>query len=160
MAPSQARWPDPSYAVVATSSRSGSETNQRAQREAFVIRVKPLTPTIGAEIEGVDLRSPLDRDEVHAIRQALLDHLLIVFREQELTNEELLRFGATFGPVTPSAFQTAFSDRPDLMVLDQTTPKGEGSDQWHADHTFFEVPPMGLVLRAVQLPSTGGDTCF
>jgi taurine dioxygenase len=124
------------------------------------MRVNPLTPTIGAEIEGVDLRRPLDRDEVHAIRQALLDHLVIVFRDQELTNDELLRFGGTFGPVTPSAFQTAFSDRRDLMVLDQRTPKGEGSDQWHADHTFFEVPPMGLVLRAVQLPSTGGDTCF
>jgi taurine dioxygenase len=125
-----------------------------------VIRVIPLTPTIGAEIDGVDLRQPLGDDAVHAIRVALLEHLVVVFRDQELTNEELLRFGGTFGPVTPSAFQTAFSDRSDLMVLDQTTPKGEGSDQWHADHTFFPVPPMGLVLRAVQLPSSGGDTCF
>jgi taurine dioxygenase len=124
------------------------------------MRVTPLTPTIGAEVEGIDLRHPLDEGTVRAIRVALLDHLVVVFRDQDLTNEQLLRFGATFGPVTPSAFQTAFSDRPDLMVLDQTTPKGEGSDQWHADHTFFEVPPMGLVLRAVQLPSSGGDTCF
>ncbi len=46
------------------------------------------------------------------------------------------------------------------MVLDQVSPKGEGADNWHSDNTFMEEPPLGSILKAVRLPSVGGDTCF
>ena len=51
-------------------------------------------------------------------------------------------------------------DAPEIVVLDQVHPKGEGADEWHSDNTFLADPPMGSILRAVQLPAVGGDTCF
>ena len=124
------------------------------------ITVRSLTPTIGAELGGVDLREPLDDATITAIRRALLDHLVIFLREQELTPAEQLRFSEYFGPVMVSIIDTKSTEVPGVTVLDQTAPKGEFTDRWHTDHTFVAEPPLGSVLRAVQLPSSGGDTCF
>jgi taurine dioxygenase len=87
------------------------------------IEIKPLTVTIGAEIHGVDLREPLDSAETSQIRKALLDHLVVFFR-------------------------------------DQKAPRGEGTDTWHSDNTFMTEPPLGSILKAIELPALGGDTCF
>jgi taurine dioxygenase len=50
--------------------------------------------------------------------------------------------------------------RPEVMVLDQVEPRGQGADNWHSDNTFMAEPPLGSILKSVQLPSVGGDTCF
>jgi len=122
--------------------------------------VEPLTPTIGAEVRGVDLREPLDDATVAAIRRALLDHLVLFFRDQPITVDDHMRFATYFGKVDMPPFLSAGAPRPEVTVLDQTEPKGQGADSWHADYTHRPEPPMGSILRAVQLPSTGGDTCF
>jgi taurine dioxygenase len=124
------------------------------------IRVKPLTAAIGAEIEGVKLSGDLDDADVAAIRQALLDHLVIFFRGQPISDEEHLAFALRFGPLSVPPLATRYQDRPTVTVLDQVNPKGEGADEWHSDNTFMAKPPMGSILRAVQLPAVGGDTCF
>ena len=59
-----------------------------------------------------------------------------------------------------SPLQTVHQDAPEIVVLDQVHPKGEGADEWHSDNTFLAEPPMASILRAVQLPAVGGDTCF
>jgi taurine dioxygenase len=122
--------------------------------------VRPLGPVIGAEIHGVDLGEKLPKATLDRIEKALLDHLVLVFRGQDITPEQHLAFGRNFGEVYCPAMSAFPPDYPDIMLLDTTTPKGAGADNWHYDATFMPEPPLGSVLRPVQLPSSGGDTCF
>jgi alpha-ketoglutarate-dependent taurine dioxygenase len=124
------------------------------------IEIRPLTLAIGAEVTGVDLRRPLTDDDVACLRRALLDHLVLFFRHQDIDDDEQLAFALRFGPMHVSPLQTVHQDAPEIVVLDQIHPVGEGADEWHSDNTFLADPPMGSILRAVQLPELGGDTCF
>jgi len=124
------------------------------------LSVRPLSQAVGAEITGIDLSEPLDDTTVAAIRAALLEHLVVFFRDQHLDDEQHLAFAQRFGPLSISPVATKYQDSPSVTVLDQVSPKGEGADQWHSDNTFMATPPMGSILRAVQLPAVGGDTCF
>jgi taurine dioxygenase len=120
-----------------------------------------LTSRIGARIHGVDLSRPLDADTVAAIRVGLDDHGVLFFVGQpKLSGEQQLSFAGYFGEVEIPPFQTRESSTPDVMVLDQTEPKGQGADHWHADSTFLETPPMAVILQAHVMPAVGGDTCF
>jgi taurine dioxygenase len=119
-----------------------------------------LTPTIGAEVHGLDLRQPLDDRTVAELRAGLLEHLVLFFRDQDISVEDHRRFAASFGEIDTPPFRSLGTDDPDLTVLDMSAPKGLGADVWHADFTHRPEPPMGSVLRAVELPRSGGDTCF
>jgi taurine dioxygenase len=123
------------------------------------VEIVPVTAVIGAEVRGVDLRD-VSGDDVARIRQALLDHLVLFFRDQDLDDESHLAFALRFGPLSISPLATKYQDSPAVTVLDQVAPKGHGADEWHSDNTFMANPPLGSILRCVQLPSVGGDTCF
>ena len=112
------------------------------------LSIRPITPTIGAEVEGVDLTAPLEPDEVAAIRQALLDHPVLFFRDQAMSPAQQLRFSEYFGPVMIPTIDTTSTSEPGVTLIDQTAPKGEYTDRWHTDHTFVEETPFGAVLRA------------
>lgn len=122
--------------------------------------VRPLTPTVGAEIFGVDLRDELDHGTVAALRRALLDHGVIFFRDQPLSPEQHLRFARRFGEVKVPVFENKSSETPGFTVIDQSSPKGSGTDVWHADSTFMAEPPLGAILRAERVPAVGGDTLW
>lgn len=124
------------------------------------VRVTPVTATIGATIEGVDLRVPLEPDDQKAIASALLEHGVIFFHDQLLTPDEHVAFAEQFGTISVSPISADADMRPEVLVLDQVSPEGEGADNWHSDNTFMSEPPLGSILRAVQLPPVGGDTCF
>jgi taurine dioxygenase len=124
------------------------------------IHIKQVTANIGAEIHGIDLREPLDDESIDTLQQALLDHLVLAFPQQDITPEHQVAFARCFGEISPPPITPKYGDSPDYIVLDQSTPKGEGGDRWHSDNTFMAEPPMGSILKAVQLPSVGGDTCF
>jgi len=126
----------------------------------MTIEITPVTAVIGAEVRGVDMREPLSDVDVKVIHQALLDHLVLFFRDQHITDEQQVAFARNFGPLYVSPFKTVYQESPDIVVLDQVAPKGEGADVWHSDLTFLESPPLGSILRAVQMPAVGGDTCF
>ncbi|HXQ62336.1 MAG TPA: TauD/TfdA family dioxygenase [Acidimicrobiales bacterium] len=128
-------------------------------RRATVV-VDKLTAAIGAEVRGVDLSVELDHETVALLRQALLDHLVLFFRDQRMTTDDHIRFAGYFGEIDLPLFRTTSSPRPEVIVLDQVAPKGQGADSWHADNTYMPNPPMGSILRAVLLPPVGGDTCF
>jgi len=124
------------------------------------IEVRPATATIGAEIAGVDLTTRLDDDTIAAIRAALLEHLVVFFRDQHIDDAQHVDFALRFGPLAVSPLTTRYQESEAVVVLDQVHPKGEGADEWHSDNTFLAEPPMSSILRAVQLPGVGGDTCF
>jgi taurine dioxygenase len=125
------------------------------------IDVVPSTATIGAEVRGVQLATaPDDPAVMQAIEHALQEHLVLFFRDQELTPEQHVRFAGCFGPFEHHAFAKHHPDHPDMTVLDQTAPERDGANSWHSDSSFMERPALGSVLRAVQLPPLGGDTCW
>lgn len=123
--------------------------------------IEPLTPTIGAEIAGVDLARELDDATVAEIRAALLAHKVVFFRDQHaLTRERHIAFARRFGeleihPATPA-------DQPDREILRIAYgPDSRGREnQWHSDVTWRPEPSLGSILRAVELPAVGGDTLF
>jgi taurine dioxygenase len=94
------------------------------------------------------------------VRAALLDHLVIFFEDQTMGPAEHLVFSERFGPTMLSIIDTQSTEAPGVTVLDQVAPRGQNTDRWHTDHSFVPEPPMATTLRAVQLPSVGGDTCF
>jgi len=122
--------------------------------------IRPIAPNIGAEIHGANLGENLSKKTLDRIEKALLQHKILVFRGQDITPEQHLDFGRHFGEVYCPAMSAFPPDYPDIMLLDTTTPKGAGADNWHYDATFMPEPPMASVLRPLQLPSDGGDTCF
>ncbi len=124
------------------------------------LTIHPVTATIGAEIRGVDLRETLTKETRDALMAALMDHQVIFFRDQDITPEQQVTFAKQFGPICFPPFAPRYGTNPEYIVLDQTSPRGEGADVWHSDNTFMAEPPMGSVLHAVLIPEVGGDTCF
>lgn len=122
-------------------------------------KIAPLTATLGAEIKGLSL-ADASPEQSKAIRAALLEHHVLVFRDQALDELGHLAFARSIAEIQPPPVPTRHGGSPEINVLDQTQPKGDGADLWHNDNTYLECPPMGSVLRAVMIPSVGGDTCF
>ena len=122
--------------------------------------VQPVTATIGANVDGVDLREPISEVDRKTVLEALFEHHVLFFRNQDITPEQQVAFAKQFGPISFPPFAPKYGDNPEYIVLDQTHPRGEGADQWHSDNTFMAEPPMGSILRAVKIPEVGGDTCF
>src|SRR5688572_17399934 len=115
------------------------------------LRVDPLTPAIGGEVTGVDLTRPLDPSTRDAIEAALLDRVVLFFRDQPMTAEQQIALARQFGEISITPFQKPDAPHPELIVLDQVNPRGEGADRWHSDNTYMPDPPMGSILQALQL---------
>ncbi len=133
---------------------------QAAYAAPALIETRPMSPHIGAEIHGVDLRQEQSDDVISAIRQALLDHRVIFFRDQDITAEQHIAFARRFGalevhPATPK-------DQPNPEILRIAHgPKSRGSENfWHSDVTWRAQPSLGSILRAIEIPEVGGDTLF
>ncbi len=126
------------------------------------VEARPLTPGIGAEVAGVDLATaPEDEATMRAIERLLHEHLVLFFRgQQHLTPEQQIAFAGWFGPFEFHPFAKPHPVYPEMTVLDQVTPENDGANSWHSDTSFMEAPALGSVLRAVQLPACGGDTCW
>lgn len=123
--------------------------------------VQPLTPTIGAEVRGVDLRGPLtaaERDEIHG---ALVRHLVLFFRDQAVTPEEQLAFAANFGDVQPGSAAADDDDLDHWFVTLVDGPESEPkADRWHTDVPFDAEPPDIAVLTMPDPAPVGGDTLW
>lgn len=124
------------------------------------LEILPLTPAIGAEVRGLALQRTPGPEVVAKLEQALLEHLVLFFRDQDLTPAQLLALGRCFGTVSLPPIAQPHPDEPDLMIFDQTEPVGAGADTWHTDASWVGNPPAISILSAVVLPALGGDTCF
>ena len=124
------------------------------------LNVRPLTPTIGAVIEGVDLAQALDGEVIAGIRAALLKHQVIFFEDQHLTPVQHRDFAARFGPLHTHPLYPGVPEAPELFILDNHKDNPTDNDSWHTDVTFIETPPMASILYAKHLPESGGDTIW
>ncbi|MEM7428460.1 MAG: TauD/TfdA family dioxygenase [Pseudomonadota bacterium] len=125
--------------------------------------IRPLTTALGAEVFGVDLSEPLSNSAFDAVHQALLDHLVIFFRDQEISPERQVAFGRSFGALDIHPFAPALDGHPEVMAIVKEPEDKSGirfGGIWHSDTTFYEEPVMGSILYAREVPSEGGDTLF
>jgi taurine dioxygenase len=125
------------------------------------LQVEPFSSALGAMIHGVDLSRPLDAATFAVIRQAFHDYGVIFFRDQDITPEQHLAFARRWAPVDVNAFFAAVPGYPEIAEVrkeaEQKTNIGGG---WHTDHSYDEVPAMGSILLAREVPPQGGDTLF
>ncbi len=125
------------------------------------LEIRPIAGALGAEIHGVDVSAELDDATIAAIRAALLDHLVIFFRDQSLTPERHLAFARRFGTLIEYPFVKGLDDYPEIIEVkkeaDETVNFG---GLWHTDTSYLEVPPLGSILYALEVPPYGGDTLF
>jgi taurine dioxygenase len=129
--------------------------------ELQTIEVKPLTPTIGAELFGVDLSQPLGEAQFGEIHDALMRHLVIFFRDQHLTIEQHKAFGRRFGDldIHPTS---RMEGHPEIIEIKaDANSKYVAGEVWHSDVTCNPIPPMGSILYLHTVPENGGgDTLF
>jgi taurine dioxygenase len=119
--------------------------------------VSPLTPTIGAEI-AIDLRA-VD-DAIHRdLHQALLDWKVLFFRDQRLSVEQHRDFGARWGELEVHPFLPE-GDIPEVVRFEKSDTSKGYENIWHSDVTWRQVPSMGSILRAREVPAVGGDTLW
>jgi taurine dioxygenase len=126
------------------------------------ITVRPLTGALGAAVDGVDLRR-LDDATFAAIQSAFDRHLVLTFAAQPFTPEEHLRFSERFGPHQDLPHIPLVEGYPQLqrVLTEASNTKGQIAGQnWHSDSSFLAAPPLGVAMRALELPPVGGDTAF
>lgn len=121
------------------------------------VLVDRLGPAFGAVVSGLDLSQAGDA-EAQAIRALLVEHKVLFFRDQDLTADSQVALGNRMGEVTASHPVREGLDphHPEIFEIDSFD--GTRNDIWHTDVTFMPRPPLGSILRAVELPPLGGDT--
>ena len=125
------------------------------------MKIDPITPTIGAEISSVDLAMPLDADTEDRIYAALMQHLVLFFRDQDLSPEAQFTFAIGFGePVPPHPVYPHLPGFDRVVLLENDGDRPPDTDDWHSDLTFQPKPPFMSVLHAIEVPATGGDTLW
>jgi taurine dioxygenase len=126
-----------------------------------LIDVRPLAGALGAEILGIDVSRALSDEQFDAVRDTFVEHGVVFFRDQHLTPEQHVAFAERFGPINVNRFFTPVPGYPMIAEVrkepDQRRNIGEA---WHTDHSYDEVPALGSVLLAREVPEIGGDTMF
>lgn len=125
------------------------------------IEVQPASNALGAAVVGIDLSRPLPERELGELRQAFADYGVLFFRDQELTPEQHVAFARCWGEININRFFTPVAGYPMIAEVrkepEQRTNIGGG---WHTDHSYDEIPALGSLLYAREVPERGGDTLF
>jgi taurine dioxygenase len=123
------------------------------------ISVNPVSGALGAEISGIDLSQPLDNKTFSDIYQAFLDHLVIFFRDQDITPDQQKAFSQRFGKLHIHPLTEGMADHPEVIeIIKEPEERHNWGDLWHIDLTALERPTLGSVLYAREVPEYCGDT--
>ena len=128
------------------------------------IGVEPISGACGCEISGVDLTQPLDPDTLAEIMLAFQHFLVIVFRDQNLTPEQHKAFSRHFGPIIELPQAPIYDGHNDMQEVRREAHEPENVvpsfEHFHTDSPFLLRPPLGIIMRALEVPRFGGDTAF
>jgi taurine dioxygenase len=141
-----------------------------AVMERQEMRIRPTGAALAADIEGVDLAGSLSPETVAAVKQAWGDHLVLRFRGQRLSDDDLMRFSRQFGELDwapVAATNDAPEGREYVMIVSNVVENGQPIGQlgayeavWHTDMSYVAEPPMASALYSLEAPPSGGDTGF
>jgi alpha-ketoglutarate-dependent taurine dioxygenase len=152
------------------SERKSGSAPSLTPADGRTMRVVPMKAALGAEVHGVDLRA-IDEGTFANIHRAWLDHQVLLFRDQRLTDEELVAFSRRLGDLDEAPVQETgkrFVDgHPEIYVISNVVQDGvpigslgAGEAVWHTDMSYLSNPPKASVLYALEVPPSGGDTSF
>ena len=127
--------------------------------------VTPLPGALGAAVTGIDLSNAIDPEAIATIRQAFLDHHLLVFPDQSLSDGDHVRVCEVFGPVQPERMNPDLADaaKPGVHFVSNTRPDAilpHGDIVFHMDQVQYETPCLAMSLYGIEVPSSGGETLF
>ena len=128
--------------------------------------VRPLASALGAEVIGLDMSGPIDDETQARLRQAWLQHLVLLFRDQKLSAHDLIAFSRRFA--TPHVHdnyeaELRHPEHPEVLLVKSRVVAGRNTrfgEQWHSDMSFTTRPALASVLYARRMPAIGGDTCW
>jgi taurine dioxygenase len=126
------------------------------------LKILPLTPTLGAEITGIDLKR-MDSSQFENLHRLWLEHKVLFLRDQQIDLENLLTFSRQFGELMRLPYIKPHEDYPDIIrVLKEANEINMGvfGGEWHSDFSFLSAPPQASILYAEQIPPGGGDTLW
>ena len=127
------------------------------------IRLQPISGSLGAIINGVDLRQPLNEGTYGEIKHALLENLVLFFRDQDLTPGQQIAFGRCFGDLHVHPFIPSLPGHKEIIVLKAKNGAEENlrlANAWHPDLSYTNDPPLLGILRSIRPPARGGDTMW
>ena len=128
--------------------------------EKALFELVHLTPHIGTEVHGIDIGAELEDDVINYLSDLLVERKVIFFRDQAISMAQHVAFAARFGELEVHPFITNNAAHPEVihLVNDETRPPQ--INVWHSDVTWREMPSLGSILRAREVPEVGGDTLF
>lgn len=140
-------------------------SNHSAQPQTFEIR--PFSGAVGAEIIGLDLAKPVNAEDFSLIHHAHLEHHVLVLRDQRISPEQQIAFSRRFGQLQIHVLkQFLLKGHPEILIVSNIIENGhniglgDAGKFWHSDLSYKELPSLGSMLHAQELPSEGGDTLF
>ncbi|MFJ5300629.1 TauD/TfdA dioxygenase family protein [Pseudomonas sp. NPDC088368] len=146
---------------------AASQASTSAQAPSQQFDVRPFAEKVGAEIVGLDLSRPLNDADFARVHRAHLDHHVVVFRDQQITPQQQIDFSRRFGVLQIHVLkQFLLANHPEILIVSnivengQPVGLGDAGKYWHSDLSYKELPSLGSMLYAQELPSEGGDTLF
>lgn len=133
---------------------------RRPEPASTTFTLSSISPHIGAEVGGIDLRAQLDEADIRGLRQALVRHKVLVFRDQDITPAQHLALARRFGELEVHPVFPHHPDFPELVLLGGDGSKKGAENGYHTDVSWRERPSMASMLRCVECPSVGGDTVW
>jgi taurine dioxygenase len=145
------------------------------------IKITPTDGPLGAEVRGVDFSAPVDDATAAALNAAWSEHLVLLFRDQDISDADHIAASALFGAPAVGASRKYYEnegllpgaevvEHPEIAVISNLGPDGvpvmendalgSGEVVWHSDNSYIETPPAGSFLRALEVPPEGGSTSF
>ena len=130
-------------------------------------QIETFDAPLGAQVLGLDLAQPLSQGDFQRLHHAHLDHHVLVFRDQRITPQQQVDFSRRFGPLQIHVLrQFQLPTQPEVLIISnivengQPIGLGDAGHFWHSDLSYKEVPSLGSMLHAQELPDEGGDTVF
>ncbi len=153
--------------IPAVGSQVGGAGDRSGQSALPPLAKRPLSPALGLEILGVDLREPLPPALIAQLREAWYEGLILLLRDQSLTEEDQVRFAEYFGAPAKTINVNNTGKHPAVMLISNIRKDGkpigalpDGEMQFHTDQCYIERPAAASMLFAIEVPSVGGNTLF